>query len=70
MNSRWLTYIKPIISTDEVWTTKDGTEIPVGQMTEDHVRAALRLMLGNAKKKSRSPAPLPYAFNSQLSNIQ
>jgi hypothetical protein len=69
MEPRWLTCVKPIISTDEVWTTKDSTKIPVGQMTEAHVRSALRLMLSNAKKKSRSTAPLPYAFNFRLPKI-
>jgi hypothetical protein len=30
---------------DEIWTTKDGRKIPVGEMDENHVRNALRMVL-------------------------
>ncbi len=30
---------------DEVWTTKEGQKINVGDMSEDHVRNALRMIL-------------------------
>jgi len=30
---------------DEVWTTKNGTEIEVKDMSEDHVRNTLRLII-------------------------
>lgn len=32
---------------DEIWKTKDGTEIEVKDMTESHVRNALRLVIRN-----------------------
>lgn len=35
---------------DEIWTTKDGQKIAVGDMDEGHVRNALRLMLRNKRK--------------------
>jgi hypothetical protein len=31
--------------TDEIWITKDGRKIPVGEMSEEHVRNALRMVL-------------------------
>lgn len=30
---------------DEMWQTRDGRRIPVKDMTEEHLRAALRLMI-------------------------
>lgn len=32
-------------TTDEIWTTRDGRQIPVGEMEVDHLRAALRMVL-------------------------
>lgn len=35
---------------DEVWTTKDGREIEVGNMTEAHAKNALRMVLRKRRK--------------------
>lgn len=48
---------------DEIWTTKDGTKLPVGQMTEEHVRNALRHVIKRARERKLAAqvadAPLP-----------
>lgn len=36
---------------DEIWTQKDGTKIAVGDMTEEHVRNALRMILRKARQR-------------------
>lgn len=36
---------------DEIWVTKDGRKIAVSDMSENHVRNALRMILRNARKK-------------------
>lgn len=36
--------------TDEVWTTKEGCEIEVKDMTDEHVRNALRHIIRKLKK--------------------
>jgi hypothetical protein len=33
------------MTSDEIWVTKDGRRIPVADMSEDHVRNALRMIL-------------------------
>jgi len=35
---------------DEVWTTRDGREIEVGNMTEAHAKNALRMMLRKRRR--------------------
>ena len=35
---------------DEQWTKKDGSKIMVGDMSEGHVRATLRMLLRNNRK--------------------
>tara|TARA_X000000950_G_scaffold284816_1_gene388834 strand:+ start:2174 stop:2773 length:600 start_codon:yes stop_codon:yes gene_type:complete len=35
---------------DEVWTTKDGTKIPIAEMDVEHLRNALRLVVRNQNK--------------------
>lgn len=35
---------------DEIWITKDGREVPVGEMSEGHVRNALRMMLRHRRR--------------------
>lgn len=35
---------------DEIWTTRDGRNIPVGEMSEDHVRNALRMVIRRQRK--------------------
>ena len=35
----------PAVEKDEIWETRDHRLIPVGEMSEEHVRAALRLVL-------------------------
>jgi hypothetical protein len=35
---------------DEIWTCRDGRKIPVGEMFEDHVRNALRMILRKRRK--------------------
>ena len=40
---------------DEVWKTKDGREIKVGDMHEEHVRNALRLVLRRRRQGLANP---------------
>jgi hypothetical protein len=40
---------------DEIWKTKDGREIKVGDMHEDHVRNALRLVIRTRRKSLANP---------------
>lgn len=35
---------------DEIWTMKDGTKIAVSDMSESHVRNALRMVIRNMNK--------------------
>lgn len=35
---------------DEIWVCQDGRQMKVGEMTEAHVRSALRLVLRNARR--------------------
>lgn len=35
---------------EEYWTTREGKTIPVGDMTEQHAKNALRMMIRNQKK--------------------
>lgn len=35
---------------DETWVTRDGREILVGDMTENHVRNALRMLIRKARR--------------------
>lgn len=35
---------------DEIWTMRDGTKIAVGDMSESHVRNALRMVMRNHRK--------------------
>lgn len=35
---------------DEIWTTKDGQRLKVGEMSEDHVRAALRMVIRRSRR--------------------
>lgn len=41
---------------DEIWTTRDGRKIPVGEMTEDHVRNVLRMILHKRRIDARKVA--------------
>ncbi len=41
---------------DEIWTTKDGRKILVSEMSEDHVRDALRLVLRKRRLQARKEA--------------
>lgn len=34
---------------DEVWTTKDGRKIPVGEMGVEHLRNTLRMLIRNQR---------------------
>lgn len=43
---------------DEIWTTRDGTRIAVGDMTEGHVRNALRMILRNQRIQEEMSAQL------------
>jgi hypothetical protein len=38
---------------DELWTTRDGTQIAVGDMDEDHVRNALRMILRKWREQAQ-----------------
>ena len=44
---------------DLVWTTRDGTGIPVRDMTEEHAKNALRMMMRKHPNLSREPDELP-----------
>lgn len=35
---------------DEIWTTRDGRKIAVGDMDEQHVRNTLRMILRNRRR--------------------
>lgn len=64
--------IPPVSATDELWTTKDGTQIPVSQMSEQHVRNALRMILRRKRElegKANEPTSkgLLLALNMLLS---
>lgn len=39
---------------DELWKTGDGKEIPVSQMTEDHAKNALRMMIRLRRRQKAS----------------
>jgi len=43
---------------DEIWTMKDGSKIQVGEMTEDHAKNALRMVLRNRRKKLQRAFPI------------
>lgn len=36
---------------DEIWTTRDGRRLKVGEMEEAHVRDALRLVIRRHRKR-------------------
>lgn len=36
---------------DEIWTTRDGRKLKVGEMEEAHVRDALRMVIRRARKR-------------------
>ena len=36
---------------DETWTMRDGTKIKVGDMDENHVRNALRMVIRQARRR-------------------
>lgn len=37
---------------DETWVTEDGTEILVGDLTEDHAKNILRMILKDQRKRN------------------
>ena len=41
---------------DEIWTTRDGRKIAVGDMSEDHVRESLRMILRQKRRRHRIEA--------------
>ena len=47
----WAKVPKVKLKKDEVWKMKDGREIAVGDMTEEHAKNCLRLMLRGLKGK-------------------
>lgn len=36
---------------DEIWTCRDGRQIPVGELTEAHAKSILRMILRNNRIK-------------------
>lgn len=44
---------------DEVWTTRDGREIAVGDMEEQHVRNVLRMILRKRRERRERQAEDP-----------
>jgi hypothetical protein len=51
---------------DEVWTTRDGTRIAVGDMSEGHVRNALRMLLRKRRVRLAQMYP-PFAIEDNVS---
>tara|TARA_Y100000588_G_scaffold170332_2_gene184178 strand:+ start:6150 stop:6329 length:180 start_codon:yes stop_codon:yes gene_type:complete len=45
---------------DEVWVTEDGRELKVSEMEEDHVRAALNMLLRNQRVVGESSSESYY----------
>ena len=45
---------------DEVWITEDGRELKVSEMEEDHVRAALNMLLRNQRVVGESSSESYY----------
>lgn len=43
--------LKVLPMNDEVWVTQDGRRLPVGEMDEDHVRAVLRMILRQRRRR-------------------
>jgi hypothetical protein len=43
---------------DEYWTTRDGRRIAVGEMTEEHVRNTLRMILRKRRRISERTSTL------------
>jgi hypothetical protein len=41
------------------WTTKDGTKIDVDEMSTDHLRNALKMILRNLDTAKSKPKPKP-----------
>lgn len=41
---------------DEIWTTRDGERIKVGDMSEEHVRNVLRMLLRNRRVAAEQTA--------------
>ncbi len=41
---------------DEVWTTRDGERLKVSEMSEQHVRAALNMVIRRARYRRRVAA--------------
>lgn len=39
---------------DEIWTTRDGRKIAVADMSEEHVRNTLRMLLRNMRRQRRA----------------
>lgn len=55
---------------DEMWTQKDGTRIAVGEMSETHVRNALRIVLRNERRRmARLLARIDQARSDVLDDV-
>jgi hypothetical protein len=42
----------PVELDDEIWTTQDGRQIPVGEMNVEHLRNVLRMILRNRRREA------------------
>ena len=42
---------QPNTPADEIWTTEDGTKIPVANLSEDHAKNILRMILRSERER-------------------
>ena len=54
---------------DEVWVTRDARRLKVSEMSEDHVRAALRMVL-RTKKRLVNAAILLHPYLKKLNEAE
>ncbi len=52
---------------DEVWTMKDGTRIPIAQMSERHAKNCLRLLI--RRRRERVVEGLDEALERELDGV-
>ena len=55
---------------DEVWTTRDGRKLKVGDMEESHVRNTLRMLIRRGRKRNEKIAELKVIFEQMQSELR
>lgn len=57
---------------EQIWKTKEGIGIPVGDMTESHAKNALRMMIFAARKRgvAMSQEPNCEAEDAYVSGVE